>query len=107
MQPVRFTTIAQPKFETMDKLDWDHPVNLIGQKVETPTIHCCDTCTKPILIYGRLVRKCFVIIIFMFLFKTLTVAADLLFDFSGGFLISKEFSFLLVHYDKIPYIIYI
>jgi len=36
-------------------LNWNLPVNLIGEKVLNPMIHCCDKCLKPILIYGRLV----------------------------------------------------
>lgn len=39
----------------MLRLDWTLPVNLIGEKVLNPMIHCCDKCLKPILIYGRLV----------------------------------------------------
>ena len=39
----------------MLRLDWTLPVNLIGEKVSNPMIHCCDKCLKPILIYGRLI----------------------------------------------------
>ena len=37
------------------KLNWDHKVNLIGEKVVDPLIHCCGKCGLPILIYGRMV----------------------------------------------------
>lgn len=39
----------------MLRLRWDHRVNLIGEKVLNPMIHCCDKCLKPILIYGRMI----------------------------------------------------
>lgn len=32
-------------------------VNLIGEKVVDPLIHCCDKCKLPILIYGRMVSS--------------------------------------------------
>ncbi|KAM7295387.1 E3 ubiquitin-protein ligase Hakai isoform X1 [Ixodes scapularis] len=35
------------------KLKWDHKVNLIGEKLINPMIHCCDKCSLPIIIYGR------------------------------------------------------
>lgn len=50
-----FTTINRGPPEPMLRLNWDHKVNLIGEKVLNPMIHCCDTCLKPILIYGRMV----------------------------------------------------
>ena len=31
-------------------------VQLIGEKVLDPAIHCCEKCNMPILIYGRMVR---------------------------------------------------
>ncbi|CAH1803109.1 unnamed protein product [Owenia fusiformis] len=37
------------------KLQWDHKVNLIGEKVVDPLIHCCEYCQLPILIYGRMI----------------------------------------------------
>lgn len=52
-----FTTINRGPPEPMLRLRWDHRVNLIGEKVLNPMIHCCDKCLKPILIYGRMVRK--------------------------------------------------
>lgn len=50
-----FTTINRGPPEPMLRLRWDHRVNLIGEKVLNPMIHCCDKCLKPILIYGRMV----------------------------------------------------
>lgn len=50
-----FTTINRGPPEPMLRLRWDHRVNLIGEKVLNPMIHCCDKCSKPILIYGRMV----------------------------------------------------
>lgn len=52
-----FTTINRGPPEPMLRLRWDHRVNLIGEKVLNPMIHCCDKCLKPILIYGRMVRS--------------------------------------------------
>lgn len=37
------------------KLKWDYKVNMIGQKVVDPMLHCCEKCTLPILIYGRMI----------------------------------------------------
>ncbi|XP_033126187.1 E3 ubiquitin-protein ligase Hakai-like [Anneissia japonica] len=37
------------------RLNWDYKVNLIGEKVEDPMIHCCEKCTLPILSYGRMI----------------------------------------------------
>lgn len=51
-----FTTINRGPPEPMLRLRWDHRVNLIGEKVLNPMIHCCDKCLKPILIYGRMVH---------------------------------------------------
>lgn len=50
-----FTTLDRGPPAPMLRLSWDHPVNLIGEKVLSPRIHICDTCNKPILIYGRMV----------------------------------------------------
>jgi len=55
-----FTTLTRGPPEPMLRLDWSLPVNLIGEKVLNPMIHCCDKCLKPILIYGRLVRPALV-----------------------------------------------
>lgn len=59
-----FTTINRGPSEPMLRLRWDHRVNLIGEKVLNPMIHCCDKCLKPILIYGRMVRSAW-----LFLFR--------------------------------------
>ncbi|XP_060570257.1 E3 ubiquitin-protein ligase Hakai-like isoform X1 [Ruditapes philippinarum] len=54
-----------PIFKTMEpgeplhhnkKLRWDHKVNLLGEKVVDPLIHCCEICSLPILIYGRMIQ---------------------------------------------------
>ncbi|XP_063613388.1 E3 ubiquitin-protein ligase Hakai-like isoform X2 [Penaeus indicus] len=50
-----FTTLDRGPPAPMLRLSWDHPVNLIGEKVLSPRIHICDTCNKPILIYGRMI----------------------------------------------------
>jgi len=57
------SNLEAPVFSTIDrkppahllKLNWDHQVNLVGKKVPNPMFHCCDTCRKPILIYGRMI----------------------------------------------------
>jgi len=36
-------------------LQWDHRVNLMGEKCPNPRIHLCDKCNQPVLIYGRMV----------------------------------------------------
>lgn len=40
-------------------LNWEFKVNLIGEKVVNPRIHCCDKCELPILVYGRMVIAIF------------------------------------------------
>nr|CAG4638473.1 EOG090X06V5 [Cyclestheria hislopi] len=55
LQAPTFTTLNRGPPEPMLHLNWNHPVNLIGEKVLNPMIHCCDKCLKPILIYGRLI----------------------------------------------------
>nr|CAG4641723.1 EOG090X06V5 [Eurycercus lamellatus] len=55
LQAPTFTTLNRGPPEPMLRLDWTLPVNLIGEKVSNPMIHCCDKCLKPILIYGRLI----------------------------------------------------
>ncbi|CAL1261912.1 unnamed protein product [Larinioides sclopetarius] len=58
--------LETPAFSPMDrsfpeplhqnqKLRWDHKVNLIGEKVIDPLIHCCEKCSLPILNYGRMI----------------------------------------------------
>ncbi|XP_063407476.1 E3 ubiquitin-protein ligase Hakai-like isoform X2 [Mytilus trossulus] len=36
-------------------LKWNSKVNLIGEKVVDPLIHCCELCHVPILLYGRMI----------------------------------------------------
>jgi len=50
-----FTTISRGPPEPMLHLQWNHKVNLIGEKVLNPMIYCCDQCEKPILVYGRMI----------------------------------------------------
>ncbi len=74
-----FTTLDKGPSQLMLDLAWDHNVNLIGKKAQTilctssfqylqcsiilltmfqvvnPMIHCCDKCSRPILIYGRMI----------------------------------------------------
>jgi E3 ubiquitin-protein ligase Hakai len=54
--PTSFTTMQRNVPQVMLRLDWDHKVNLIGEKVLNPMIYCCDQCEKPILIYGRMIQ---------------------------------------------------
>jgi E3 ubiquitin-protein ligase Hakai len=51
-----FTTMTRSVPQVMLRLNWDHKVNLIGEKVLNPMIYCCDQCEKPILIYGRMIQ---------------------------------------------------
>lgn len=41
--------------QVMLRLNWDHKVNLISEKVLSPMIYVCDQCDKPILTYGRMI----------------------------------------------------
>ncbi|XP_067127051.1 E3 ubiquitin-protein ligase Hakai-like [Centruroides vittatus] len=53
-----FTTLERGLPEPLHKnkkLRWDHRVNLIGEKVINPMIHCCGNCSLPILMYGRMI----------------------------------------------------
>lgn len=52
-----FTTLSRGPPQPMTRLKWDHKVNLIGEKIPNPMIHCCDKCenVKPIMIYGRMI----------------------------------------------------
>lgn len=51
-----FTTVQRNVPQVMLRLNWDHKVNLIGEKVLNPMIYVCDQCEKPILIYGRMIQ---------------------------------------------------
>lgn len=56
-EPPSFTVSLQRNVpQVMVRLNWDHKVNLIGEKVLNPMIYCCDQCEKPILIYGRMIQ---------------------------------------------------
>lgn len=55
LEPPVFTTLHRGPPEPMLRLHWNHRATLIGEKVLNPMIYCCDTCQKPILIYGRMV----------------------------------------------------
>ncbi|XP_047122663.1 E3 ubiquitin-protein ligase Hakai isoform X1 [Hydra vulgaris] len=37
-----------------EELDWSHKIMFVGEKIQNPVIHVCESCTLPILIYGRL-----------------------------------------------------
>ena len=50
------TGVRKSHGHTTDELKWDHKVNLIGRPVKDPLLHICETCSLPILIYGRMVR---------------------------------------------------
>lgn len=50
-----FTTVQRNVPQVMLRLNWDHKVNLIGEKILNPMIYCCDQCVKPILVYGRMI----------------------------------------------------
>ncbi|KAK3602944.1 hypothetical protein CHS0354_039362 [Potamilus streckersoni] len=43
-------------FHQSQRLRWDHKVHLLGEKVVDPLIHCCEICSLPILIYGRMIQ---------------------------------------------------
>lgn len=46
---------SQKPLHKNEPLNWKYKVNLIGEKVVNPRIHCCDKCMGPILVYGRMV----------------------------------------------------
>lgn len=56
IEPPSFTTMQRNVPQVMLLLNWDHKVNLIGEKVLNPMIYVCDQCEKPILIYGRMIQ---------------------------------------------------
>ena len=55
-----FVTPASKALHGNEPLNWKYKVNLIGEKVVNPRIHCCERCLLPILVYGRMV--CFKLI---------------------------------------------
>eukprot|EP00795_Rhopilema_esculentum_P002396 gene2396-18040_t len=44
---------AFPKSDK-EELDWSQKILAIGEKVQDPMIHMCESCTLPVLVYGRL-----------------------------------------------------
>lgn len=52
--PTVTSITSVPKHQNQ-ALQWDHKVNLMGEKCPNPRIHLCDSCQQPILVYGRLV----------------------------------------------------
>ncbi|GFR57433.1 E3 ubiquitin-protein ligase Hakai [Elysia marginata] len=44
---------AEPLHQN-EPLHWDYEVNLIGEKIYDKTIHLCELCELPILVYGRM-----------------------------------------------------
>ncbi|RUS87995.1 hypothetical protein EGW08_004273 [Elysia chlorotica] len=44
---------AEPLHQN-EPLHWDYEVNLIGEKIYDKTIHLCEVCELPILVYGRM-----------------------------------------------------
>ncbi|XP_064487283.1 E3 ubiquitin-protein ligase Hakai-like isoform X2 [Ornithodoros turicata] len=58
LDPPSFSPLARGPPEPLHqnkKLKWDHKVNLIGEKLINPMIHCCEKCNLPILTYGRMI----------------------------------------------------
>lgn len=35
---------------------WDHRVHLCGRPIKDPLLHLCESCSLPVLIYGRMVN---------------------------------------------------
>ncbi|KAK3101909.1 hypothetical protein FSP39_007269 [Pinctada imbricata] len=54
MEPTIFKQPGEPLHQNQH-LRWNHKVNLLGEKVVDPLIHCCEKCLLPILIYGRMI----------------------------------------------------
>lgn len=52
---ISLTKIPCSYFAVEDCVQTVFQVNLIGEKVVDPLIHCCEKCSLPILIYGRMV----------------------------------------------------
>ncbi|CAB4035754.1 E3 ubiquitin- ligase Hakai-like [Paramuricea clavata] len=45
---------ASSATKPVNELLWNQPLLLIGQKVQDPLLHQCETCALPILLYGRM-----------------------------------------------------
>ena len=52
---ISFVTPTSKALLGNEPQNWKYKVNLIGEKVVNPRIHCCDKCLLPILVYGRMV----------------------------------------------------
>ncbi|KPM07552.1 hypothetical protein QR98_0060490 [Sarcoptes scabiei] len=54
-----FNTLISPlstlPFVQSNKMQWKNRANLVGEKILNPSIHICEECSKPILIYGRMI----------------------------------------------------
>lgn len=48
------TDVATPATKPGNELLWNQQLLLIGQKVQDPLLHQCETCALPILLYGRM-----------------------------------------------------
>ncbi|XP_033746046.1 E3 ubiquitin-protein ligase Hakai-like [Pecten maximus] len=55
IEPPIFKQPAREPVHQNQPLQWNHKVNLIGEKVVDPLVHCCEKCLLPILIYGRMI----------------------------------------------------
>lgn len=53
--PLTFVSHSNVPLHQNVPLDWNYKVNLMGEKVVNPRIHCCEKCCQPILVYGRMV----------------------------------------------------
>ncbi len=57
---VLFDKVEGPKVS--ESFKWNHSVRLIGRPVKDPLMHICETCSLPILIYGRMVQLLYAIL---------------------------------------------
>ena len=59
--PVTSTTSSSKKtainvvLRSGEDLQWDQKIHLVGRCLKDPTMHICEICSLPILIYGRMV----------------------------------------------------
>ena len=42
-----------------EDLQWDQKIHLVGRCVKDPAMHICESCSLPVLIYGRMVSSVF------------------------------------------------
>ena len=40
-----------------EDLQWDQKIHLVGRCVKDPAMHICESCSLPVLIYGRMVSR--------------------------------------------------